>query len=147
MRTATSISGVSAQCSTSARFLPLKHACNGRHLLGIRHASALAPAAAQSLSAFRSVGRHAVHVCAAAATETKEETFTYQAEVSFKLAALPACCPQSTSVQYAADRLPPTTSWVLHDHSRVPSVLDGRSSSAGKQTRYMITEAHSYVRV
>ncbi|CAL8468307.1 g7847 [Coccomyxa elongata] len=81
MRTATSISGVSAQCSTSARFMPLRHACNGRHLLGSRHASALAPAAAQPLSAFRSVGRHAMHVCAAAATETKEETFTYQAEV------------------------------------------------------------------
>jgi hypothetical protein len=39
------------------------------------------PATAGALRLSRGSGRHDLHVCAAAATEAKEETFTYQAEV------------------------------------------------------------------
>lgn len=73
-----------SQCSTSARCIPLRHTCRAsvtRPLTRQQFASALIPAAAQPLRASRVTGRHAMHVCAAAATETKEETFTYQAEV------------------------------------------------------------------
>ena len=86
MRTmAGAVPEASVACSTSSRCLPLRRILQQTRVhqaaLRQRAAGSLSPACLRTLASRSTSSRRALHVTAAAATETKEETFTYQAEV------------------------------------------------------------------